>query len=1026
MHTDTDADVGNGVDRRPRKRMRTRRSSAPSPPSHSSHFSPRPSYSPPSPASPAPAPPAPAHPPPSPLLALPPELLTLIALRLATLPPNLGPPAALLPLLLTCRGVYERLTWRVSSGGNGSGSGSSGGNGSGSRGKGGSGNPGLWARIARAKFALPGSPAFAALLDSDYDFPLSDLGKPSTPLPLRALHTHLTTLRVLRTGDPYHPLAARALRGAYAMLVADADVQEGGWGLGTAEDDDADGGEGGKGKGKGTVKERVGLSSGTPSLAALGLGSPSHSPSPSSSSSSSTSRVEGKSLGKTGKNRHQLAWAGARAFALRWVRERLWEGRFGFGFGADSSVDVDPSFGEGRARARARGEEGDAAGPWTAGWPRDTPTGAAALWVLWFFEDGATLRPEPDPARRHLMSLLLPFVVAPFRYPSSLCPPHHYTVPLLPAVLASRRRGQGGGGGGGITVPTHHGAYPIYALGAGAGAGDSAEAAGDGARQGRAEEGIAGGRGEGGRGGRGRGRLLTAPPARLLLFARMQVGGRMGVPSHLARDRAAAAAGAATAGGGPGTASGPPIGPTQADIHEKNARPVVRFERQLEAAGEEGEGVAFVDGESEDEDEDEDDTRARWAAHAWRARLCRRYGDGDGEGEREREERRAGDLWVSVAQAPPTQDVGGRQGRGGAAPGRIGRVYQLGSFAGLWSGTMLMPSEAPYNALLAVPGGAFPAGGLARDDFVAAARPVYMRIAEYHSFHPHTPLPPPPADSTTGEEGMREGWLPPGTRVVGIGGGRVEVRADAGAAAASSSSLEFASSARRREETAYVYETVVEGRVREGAHDVETCPGCARVREREREMRAVWAAEARGAYGASPSTSLEDNTGEEGNSSSGSSSSSASDYSSSSQGRASSSPRSQAHDSENSLENDSTGADADADWPEWSAPTWGKHRFDEGWEGACDGVQDVVFSGGTDPSHGMAWHHYEYAGRVRPWDGLIGLVMRPRNRTIGLATYFISGHLVGRDTFEGTWQMASQDVLAPSWGGSVCFARAEE
>ncbi|KAJ7687199.1 hypothetical protein B0H14DRAFT_2846004 [Mycena olivaceomarginata] len=25
----------------------------------------------------------------------------------------------------------------------------------------------------------------------------------------------------------------------------------------------------------------------------------------------------------------------------------------------------------------------------------------------------------------------------------------------------------------------------------------------------------------------------------------------------------------------------------------------------------------------------------------------------------------------------------------------------------------------------------------------------------------------------------------------------------------------------------------------------------------------------------------------------------------------------------------------------------------------------------------MAWHHYQYAGRVRPWDGLIGLIMRP-------------------------------------------------
>ncbi|KAJ7907532.1 hypothetical protein B0H13DRAFT_691059 [Mycena leptocephala] len=82
---------------------------------------------------------------------------------------------------------------------------------------------------------------------------------------------------------------------------------------------------------------------------------------------------------------------------------------------------------------------------------------------------------------------------------------------------------------------------------------------------------------------------------------------------------------------------------------------------------------------------------------------------------------------------------------------------------------------------------------------------------------------------------------------------------------------------------------------------------------------------------------------------------------------------------------------ADA-WPEWSAPAWAAHRFDEDerWEGACDGVQDVVFAGETDPRHGAAWHHYGYSGRVRPWDGLIGLVMRPRDRALGLATQLSS------------------------------------
>ncbi|KAF8194889.1 hypothetical protein K438DRAFT_1761171 [Mycena galopus ATCC 62051] len=53
----------------------------------------------------------------------------------------------------------------------------------------------------------------------------------------------------------------------------------------------------------------------------------------------------------------------------------------------------------------------------------------------------------------------------------------------------------------------------------------------------------------------------------------------------------------------------------------------------------------------------------------------------------------------------------------------------------------------------------------------------------------------------------------------------------------------------------------------------------------------------------------------------------------------------------------------------------------------------------TDPRHGMAWHHHEYAGRARPWDSLIGLIMRPRDRTLGLTTFFILGHLVGREGY---------------------------
>ncbi|KAJ7088524.1 hypothetical protein B0H15DRAFT_292912 [Mycena belliarum] len=456
-----------------------------------------------------------------------------------------------------------------------------------------------------------------------------------------------------------------------------------------------------------------------------------------------------------------------------------------------------------------------------------------------------------------------------------------------------------------------------------------------------------------------------------------------------------------------------------------------------------------------------DDGDQRWAAHAWRARLCTRYtawAPVSREGSSSGESLAAGGGSVGNSSGGKKGEEGREEpARGGAPPGRIGRVYELGSFSGLWAGTMLMPSEPHYTALVTAPGGAFPPGGLERDDFIAAARPVYMRIAEHHS--------------TTGEEGMRAGWLPHGARFLPravlhqAGHTQVEVRVDGAAAGNGSFEAQFGYAgvgggygaafgaggleAGGGREDAYVYETVGErGRVREGAH-AEGCPGCARAEERARWRRAGGDAEMREELsGRETSSGRRSDASYESQwqaTSALASLQAASPSTSSSQGPSSSSqapasldkhsPSSQAPTSSQdptSASQDTTSA-ASQSWPEWDAPVWAEHRFadDEGWE-ACDGVQDVVFTGATDPRHGMAWHHYEYAGRVRPWDGLIGLVMRPdhplpqRDRTLGLATYFISGHLVGRNTFEGSWQMSAQDVLAPSWGGSICLARGEE
>ncbi|KAJ7747072.1 hypothetical protein B0H16DRAFT_1462295 [Mycena metata] len=936
----------------------------------------------------------------SPLLRLPPELLEHLALHLATLPPNLGPPTALLPFLATCRAVYAKLGW--------------------------SHNTALWAKIARAKFALGGLPKEVSGYGEwafDGDPAVSTLAgvkraRGKLAEDAQTLRTLCLALRVIRSGDPHVPGAARALIVAYWMLVGD------------------DGEEGEQGT----------------------LTNPSRN-----------------------RNRRHLAWAAARSFSLRYVRERLYLGRWGERGRVDDMDD--------------RPEHATPA--WRVGWPRDTEAGAAALWVVWFFEGEETLRAEPEPLRRHLMSLLFPFVVAPFRYASALAPPHHYSIPLLPSVFGSQSaalnaqlqqiplgpelheqgvEGEGAGQrrAGAITVPTNHGSFPIYALGAprppprsSARPGPGRPTASGPSAHGPSASSAAPPNTHAGPPSKTetRSRLLTAPPARLLFFARMQVGSRMGVPPHLPRDRVEAVRLWLASG-----ETGPqPVRPTQADIHEKNGRPIVRFERQLPglapftsptstSASPSASAASTaaststtassaappplsvdpqLDANPLSDGADGEGSR-RWGPHRWRGRLCRGYGGESSSSSTVR--RSAGACGRSAG------DTRGNQGKGGAPPGRIGRVYELGSFAGLWAGTMLMPSEPPYTALIGTPGGALPLTGLPRDDFAAALRPVYMRIREYQSFAPHAALPPPPANPTTADEGLREGWVPGGMRVVGAGGGRVEVRVPAGGVGVGT---------RRGEEDVYEYESVVEGRVREGAHDVERCPGCVRVGERERARRGRAEAFTR----PGKDTMEEDNgeeemvgyRGEDGVESyeSGSSRASGSgSFASASASRSGSRSGSSAHSQfapSASPQSQSVSASASPtssttsskDWPEWSAPAWAGHRFDVndddeeeggdgGWEAACDGVQDVVFAGATDPHHGQAWHHYDIAGRVRPWDGLIGLVMRPRDRTLDLATYFISGHIIGRDTFEGTWQMASQDVLAPSWGGSICLARGED
>ncbi|KAJ3904290.1 hypothetical protein F5879DRAFT_802027 [Lentinula edodes] len=97
----------------------------------------------------------------------------------------------------------------------------------------------------------------------------------------------------------------------------------------------------------------------------------------------------------------------------------------------------------------------------------------------------------------------------------------------------------------------------------------------------------------------------------------------------------------------------------------------------------------------------------------------------------------------------------------------------------------------------------------------------------------------------------------------------------------------------------------------------------------------------------------------------------------------------------------------------------------------CNGVLDVLITGGTDPRHAAAWGNWVWRGRVRKWDGLVGLVgsvdsgptgSRPGNS----GKYFFYGTLLGGRNLVGTWRMAHEDPRLPAYEGAFTLGRKDE
>ncbi|KAK7464645.1 hypothetical protein VKT23_005852 [Stygiomarasmius scandens] len=92
-------------------------------------------------------------------------------------------------------------------------------------------------------------------------------------------------------------------------------------------------------------------------------------------------------------------------------------------------------------------------------WPEDNASNSFAMWIMWYLTTKERLLQEQEDERESLISLILPFVTVPYRYPSAYAPPNHFHLPL---ATSSEQQQEQFRSSHAFTIPTPHGPYPIY------------------------------------------------------------------------------------------------------------------------------------------------------------------------------------------------------------------------------------------------------------------------------------------------------------------------------------------------------------------------------------------------------------------------------------------------------------------------------------------------------------------------------------------------------------------------------------
>ncbi|KAF9461899.1 hypothetical protein BDZ94DRAFT_1322969 [Collybia nuda] len=335
---------------------------------------------------------------------------------------------------------------------------------------------------------------------------------------------------------------------------------------------------------------------------------------------------------------------------------------------------------------------------------------------------------------------------------------------------------------------------------------------------------------------------------------------------------------------------------------------------------------------------------------------------------------------------------------------RYGRVYEPGCMDGLWVGRMLVSSENVTRALMT--NTEHPGPGTLNDmpPYTMQA-PIYMRLHEAHGVAGELAAALPSArdlsalqtsTSTSADDGISNAWFAGRT-------GHVQV-SDIGDAGAGTGKRVLVEAEGGRAGKGVYRRWDPRGNMWEGyAHDAEVCDGCAAREEVDVKNRLADALEREELFrsvglGVGGCQEGEEEGEEEG------------------------------YYEEEGSEDGGEQTEEEVVDPEWDPV----ENMDEPGLRAhnrrkvlpCDGIKDIVLFGATDERHGQAFNHFTYYGRVRPWDGLVGILSKARDDSYGYLFFY--GYLVGGKNFVGNWRITSEDANGPVWESAFAMSRRDD